>query len=368
MRYRAADLRRAGAQRRRDQELCRQPRRAAAAGRGWAEDRRLAAAVERLPERLASAGDLDWSAAIDPIAAASSLIVIGRGPTLAIAREAALKLKEVANLHAEAFSGAEFLHGPVALVGARYPILALMPTDAAGEGMRALVRDLGGKGAAVFAAAPGRRAAGARSRPSRNRRGLPDPGLLCDDACGWRRGSTSTRTGRAICRRSRGPDDADGHSRRAVAADFVFDGAALHRDHAVVIDGADIAALCRAASCRWAFRCARCRRGHGWPRALSTCRSMAAATCCSTTARPPTASLAIAAAHRRFGTTGLLPTLISDTPEKMRRASDAVAAAMRRLPRRARHPFRGAVPVARARRRARSGDVPRARRCRSRRC
>ena len=42
----------------------------------------------------------------------------------------------------------------MALVGARYPIRALIPTDAAGTGMRALVRDLGGKGAAVFAAAP----------------------------------------------------------------------------------------------------------------------------------------------------------------------------------------------------------------------
>jgi glucosamine--fructose-6-phosphate aminotransferase (isomerizing) len=120
----------------------------------WAEDRPLAAAVETLPTRLASAGDLDWSAAIDPIAAAPSLVVIGRGPTLAIAREAALKLKEVANLHAEAFSGAEFLHGPVALVEARYPILALMPSDAAAEGMRALVRDLADKGASLFAASP----------------------------------------------------------------------------------------------------------------------------------------------------------------------------------------------------------------------
>jgi glutamine---fructose-6-phosphate transaminase (isomerizing) len=120
----------------------------------WAEDRPLAAAVDRLPTRLASAGDLDWSAAIDPIAAAPSLVVIGRGPTLAIAREAALKLKEVANLHAEAFSGAEFLHGPVALVEARYPILALVPSDATGESMRALVRDLADKGAALFAASP----------------------------------------------------------------------------------------------------------------------------------------------------------------------------------------------------------------------
>lgn len=123
---------------------------------GWAGDRSLAAAVDRLPERLAGAGDLDWSAAVDPIAAASSLIAIGRGPTLAIAREAALKLKEIASLHAEAFSSAEFLHGPVALVGARYPILALMPSDAdaAAAGMRALVRDLAGKGAALFAASP----------------------------------------------------------------------------------------------------------------------------------------------------------------------------------------------------------------------
>jgi N-acetylglucosamine-6-phosphate deacetylase len=41
---------------------------------------------------------------------------------------------------------------------------------------------------------------------------------------------------------------------------------------------------------------------------------------------------AIAKAHRRFGTTGLLPTLITDTPAKMRVARDAVAAAMQHQP------------------------------------
>jgi N-acetylglucosamine-6-phosphate deacetylase len=46
----------------------------------------------------------------------------------------------------------------------------------------------------------------------------------------------------------------------------------------------------------------------------------------------PDGILRIAAAHRRFGTTGLLPTLISDTPEKMRRAGEAVTAAMRVCP------------------------------------
>jgi glutamine---fructose-6-phosphate transaminase (isomerizing) len=121
----------------------------------WAADRGLRAAIDRLPERIAAAGELDWSAALDVLAPAASLIAIGRGPTLAIAREAALKLKEVANLHAEAFSGAEFLHGPVALVATRYPIFVLMPTDAAEAGMRRLIADLGGKGAALIVAGAG---------------------------------------------------------------------------------------------------------------------------------------------------------------------------------------------------------------------
>ena len=84
------------------------------------------------------------------LAGAPSLVTTGRGPTLAIAREAALKLKETCNLHAEAFSGAEFLHGPVALVSPDYPILMFMPTDAAAEGMQRLAADLRGKGAALF--------------------------------------------------------------------------------------------------------------------------------------------------------------------------------------------------------------------------
>ncbi len=121
----------------------------------WAADGGLRSAVDRLPERVAAAGALDWSAALDVLAPAASLITIGRGPTLAIACEAALKLKEVANLHAEAFSGAEFRHGPMALVGARYPIFVLMPSDAAEAGMRRLVADLGGKGAALVVAGPG---------------------------------------------------------------------------------------------------------------------------------------------------------------------------------------------------------------------
>jgi glutamine---fructose-6-phosphate transaminase (isomerizing) len=118
---------------------------------GWAELDQLRAAIERLPDRLAAAMRLDWSAALKPLCEATSLVSLGRGPTLAIAREAALKLKETSNLHAEAFSSAEFLHGPIALVEPSYPALVFVPTDsAAAAGLHALAADLRRKNARVF--------------------------------------------------------------------------------------------------------------------------------------------------------------------------------------------------------------------------
>jgi glutamine---fructose-6-phosphate transaminase (isomerizing) len=117
----------------------------------WLDGNALRAAIERLPDRLAAAAGLDWSAALTALAETESLVTIGRGPTLAIAREAALKLKETCNIHAEAFSGAEFQHGPVALVSPRYPVLILMPGDEAATGLRQLTLDLREKGAVVFA-------------------------------------------------------------------------------------------------------------------------------------------------------------------------------------------------------------------------
>jgi glucosamine--fructose-6-phosphate aminotransferase (isomerizing) len=86
---------------------------------------------------------------------ARHLAVLGRGPTLAIAREAALKLKETCNLHSEAFSGAEFLHGPIALVGPNYPVLVFGPNDEAAPSMRQLCHDLETKRAMLLIADAG---------------------------------------------------------------------------------------------------------------------------------------------------------------------------------------------------------------------
>jgi glucosamine--fructose-6-phosphate aminotransferase (isomerizing) len=116
----------------------------------WSEDGVMQRALDRLPDRVHSAADLDWSAALGSLAAANSAVTIGRGPTLAIAREASLKLKEGCGLHAEPFSSAEFQHGPIALVGDGYPIIVFRPTDAAAIGLEQLVLRLSREGAAVF--------------------------------------------------------------------------------------------------------------------------------------------------------------------------------------------------------------------------
>lgn len=51
--------------------------------------------------------------------------IVGRGFAYPAALELALKLKEMAQLHASAYSSADFLHGPVTLVGPRHRVLAL---------------------------------------------------------------------------------------------------------------------------------------------------------------------------------------------------------------------------------------------------
>jgi glucosamine--fructose-6-phosphate aminotransferase (isomerizing) len=117
----------------------------------WADEASIRSALERLPDRLAKAAECDWTQAIGTIASATSLATLGRGPTLAIAQEAALKLKEVCNIHAEAFSGAEFQHGPVALVSRDYPVLIFMPGDKSADNLAALAIDLYRKRGAVFA-------------------------------------------------------------------------------------------------------------------------------------------------------------------------------------------------------------------------
>jgi glucosamine--fructose-6-phosphate aminotransferase (isomerizing) len=126
---------------------------AAALAAGWTGDAALTGALARLPGRLEAALGCDWSAA-SGLGAAPSSFMLGRGPALAMALEAALKVKEVAGRHAEAFSLAEVMHGPLQLVGPGFPVLAFVPDDAAGAANRAALERLAATGAEVLAASP----------------------------------------------------------------------------------------------------------------------------------------------------------------------------------------------------------------------
>ncbi len=120
----------------------------------WTADGALLRCCDRLPQRLMKAGELDWSDALPALAGARDLVAIGRGPTLAVAREAALKLKETCAVHAEAFSSAEFRHGPIALVSPAYPILMFAAADESAAGISELADELARKDAQVLVAGP----------------------------------------------------------------------------------------------------------------------------------------------------------------------------------------------------------------------
>jgi len=116
----------------------------------WAEDEALLAALAALPERLARAVRLDWAGLHAALEGGDSLYVLGRGPSWAMANEAALKFKEVCLIHAESYSSAEVLHGPVSIVGRDFPVLALTAADAAEDSVAEVADRLAGKGGRVL--------------------------------------------------------------------------------------------------------------------------------------------------------------------------------------------------------------------------
>ena len=105
----------------------------------------------RLPEQLSRAVAVDWAAMRGALRGKSSLYTLGRGPVWAISNEAALKFKEVCQIHAESYSSAEVLHGPVSIVGEGFPVIAFAAADAAEEALTETADRIAATGATVFA-------------------------------------------------------------------------------------------------------------------------------------------------------------------------------------------------------------------------
>ncbi len=116
----------------------------------WRGDADLQAAIRRLPEAFGRAATLDWGALRASLKGAGSIYTLGRGPGYAISGEAALKFKEISRIHAESYSSAEVLHGPVSIVSEGFPVLALAARDAAEPAVVEIADAIAGKGAQVF--------------------------------------------------------------------------------------------------------------------------------------------------------------------------------------------------------------------------
>lgn len=121
----------------------------------WTGDSASLEAVDGLPQMLEKAWAVDWSAGVDLLAGAQSMFVLGRGLTLGVAQEAALKFKETSGIHAEAFSIAEVVHGPMALVKPGFPLLVFPPLDAGAAGLDCIVEQFVGRGAKIAIAGGG---------------------------------------------------------------------------------------------------------------------------------------------------------------------------------------------------------------------
>jgi N-acetylglucosamine-6-phosphate deacetylase len=120
--------------------------------------------------------------------------------------------------------------------------------------------------------------------------------------------------------------------RHAIAADTVFDGGAVHHVHAVVVEGAEIVALLPRRDLPAALPVRDLPDGTWLAPGFIDVQVNGGGDVLFNDAPTPEAIGAIAAAHRRFGTTGLLPTLISDSLDTMRRASAAIDCAARLSP------------------------------------
>lgn len=80
----------------------------------------------------------------------NNALFLGRGAQWPIAMEGALKLKEISYIHAESYAAGELKHGPLALVDAEMPIIAVAPNDELLEKLKSNLEEVQARGGELF--------------------------------------------------------------------------------------------------------------------------------------------------------------------------------------------------------------------------
>ncbi len=113
----------------------------------WTENQELITALNTLPSALQTIIDSKPQLTSQSITGVKNMVILGRGLGYAITKEMALKLKEVSSIHAEAFSSAEFLHGPVTLVEQGLAILNCEVNDESATSHKDQIQEMKDRGA-----------------------------------------------------------------------------------------------------------------------------------------------------------------------------------------------------------------------------
>ncbi len=107
----------------------------------------LAEVPARVSEILHNADALEKLA--EKLHHAKDMLFIGRGTSFAIAHEAALKMKEISYIHAEAYAAGEMKHGPIALIDESVPVIAFAPKDHLFEKTASNVQEAAARGGRI---------------------------------------------------------------------------------------------------------------------------------------------------------------------------------------------------------------------------
>ncbi len=116
----------------------------------WSDNAHLRKALDDLPQLLQQVADAPAQLSAEKLQGLRHLVVLGRGMGFAIGKELALKLKEVCSIQAEAFSSAEFLHGPVALVQQQLTVIDVAVNDESAVAHRKQIAEVAARGADVI--------------------------------------------------------------------------------------------------------------------------------------------------------------------------------------------------------------------------
>jgi glucosamine--fructose-6-phosphate aminotransferase (isomerizing) len=113
---------------------------------------RIVRALRLLPESIKKALDSKEKLfKIAPeIASKDNALFLGRGIFYPIAKEGALKLKEISYIHAEAYPAGELKHGPLALIDENMPVIALAPESEIAEKLISNLEEVKARGGTLY--------------------------------------------------------------------------------------------------------------------------------------------------------------------------------------------------------------------------